>query len=423
MRATALLTIATMCLLVLGCQPTAPVQEVSKPVDIDSSAQASTTIDEQLAAVGLRYYWTLPLELDDYDRIDRLYQIDENVYGLTELNQLIGINAKTGVALWRHRVTTPGLTVFDPVHADQVPLTKEVVGIAGILDPSLAVDALPIDLVMVNTITGLTVLNRQTGEMMRSLEDVPFSFAANSSGTTDGESFFVGAASGEVVAMRYAEGIRGWRVTTDEMVTAPPTYYNDHVFVGSKEMGQYKFFAIRYTPDTSILWSQVIGGPIIASFYVGPRGCYVACDDMRVYAFDPLSGQYLWEQPFTCRGPGKRPIQVSDQTVFHYAENDRLYAIHLFTGEKRWDMIDGRQVLAVIEQDVYVLDKNRQVHVVDEMSGEVSATIDLSDYDLFVPNTTTPAIFVGQRGGLLRCIRRISDGHLTADDLRTGPTR
>ena len=84
-------------------------------------------------------------------------------------------------------------------------------------------------------------------------------------------------------------------------------------------------------------------------------------------------------------------------------------------------MMDARTVLAVMEQNVYVLDKDQQVHVVDEMSGEVSATIDLSEYDFFVPNTTTPAIFVGKRGGQLRCIRRISAGHLTADDLRTGP--
>ena len=419
MRATALLlTIATMCVFLTGCQPTGPAEETSKPV---AAAPSGPTDVELLAELGLRYYWELPLELDDYDRIGRLYQIDENVYALTEMNQLVAVSARTGVTQWRHDVTTPGLTVFDPVHADEIPLPKTVVGIEGVLDPSKAVDVLPVNLVMINTITGLTVLNRETGMVMRSLSDVPFRFAANTSGSTDGTSFFVGAASGEVTAMRFAEGIRGWFVTTDEMISAPPAYYNNQVYVGSREQGQYKFFAIQFNPETRIQWSQVIGGHVIAPFYVGPRGCYVACDDMRIYAFDPLSGQNLWEQPFTCRGPARTAIQVAEQTVFQYADNDRLYAIHLFTGEKRWDMVDGRSVLAVMDQNVYVLDKDRNILVVDEMSGEVSATIDMTRYDLFVPNTTTPAIFVGTREGELRCIRRASDGHLRADDLRSGP--
>jgi outer membrane protein assembly factor BamB len=419
MRATALLlTTAAMCVFLLGCHPTTgPADETSNPVAVESGPSDV----ELLAEVGLRYYWSLPLKLNGSDRISRLYQVDENVYALTEMNMLIGISARTGVPMWRHEVTTPGLTVFDPVHADEVPLPKEVVGIEGVLDPSKAVDALPIDLVMINTITDLTVLNRRTGELMRSKTDVPFKFAANSAGTTDGKSFFVGAASGEVVAMRFAEAIRGWYVTTDEMISAPPTYYNDQVYVASREMGAYKFFAIQFNPDTRVQWSQIIGGQVVAPFYVGPRGCYVACDDMRIYAFDPDSGEKLWEQPFTCRGPARQGIQISEQTAFQYAENDRLYAIHLFTGEKRWDMVDGRSVLAVMDQNVYVLDKDRNLVVVDEMTGEVTTTIDMSNFDLFVPNTTTPAIFVGQRGGEMRCIRRISDGHLTIEDLRTGP--
>ena len=424
MRAIAFLLTATVCVFLLGCNPQAsaqPAQETPVHIDVPPATSAVTDNTEQLAEIGLRYYWSLPLELDGHDRIERLYQLDENLYGVTEMNQLLGVSAKTGVAMWRHDVTSPELTVFHPVHADNAALPKDVVGIEGILDPSLAVDALPVDLVMINTITGLTVLNRKTGEMMRSQRDVPFKFAANVGGSTDGTNFFVGTAKGNVVAMRFAEGIRGWQVAADEMISSPPAYYNNHVYAASKEVGEYKFFSIRYTPDTTIQWSQVIGGPVTAPFYVGPRGAYVACDDMRIYAFDPLSGESLWEQPFTCRGPAKQGIQVSEQTVFQYAENDRLYAIHLFTGEKRWDMVDGRLILAVMDQNVYVLDKNRTILVVDEMSGEVTATIDMSQFELFVPNTIVPAIFVGTRDGQLRCIRRISDGHLTVDDLRTGP--
>ena len=84
-------------------------------------------------------------------------------------------------------------------------------------------------------------------------------------------------------------------------------------------------------------------------------------------------------------------------------------------------MPDGRRVLAVIDEDVYVLDKNKILHVVNETTGEIKVSVSLADFDLFVRNTTAPALFIGTKDGQLRCLRPIDAEPLTAEMLRATP--
>jgi outer membrane protein assembly factor BamB len=142
---------------------------------------------------------------------------------------------------------------------------------------------------------------------------------------------------------------------------------------------------------------------------------------MQVYAFDPFTGTELWETPFMTRGPCRTAVQVGNQTLFQYADEDRLYAINLFDGAERWNMPDGRIVMALMEDKAYVLDANRILHVVDEMTGESLGSISLADYDVHLANTTAPAIFVAKGGGELVCIRLTSAGQLTPEMLEATP--
>ena len=442
MRTLAMWLMLIACLVVVGCEET-PGTVVLQPVeaaghvttqdvgpasydsasdDLTSDEPASPPVviipEEDIAAAGLKYYWGHGLDLYPGEKVERMIQLDENLYCLTNDNYMLTVAAKTGVPTWRHQIAEPGLTVYEPVHADEIPLPDEVVGIDGILDPKTIPDIIPFDLVMINTLTGLMVFDRTTGRVVRTPAQIPFTFAANTGGSSDGVNFFVASSGGEIAAIRLAEGISAWEIVNDDLVTAPPGYYSNYVYVGGENN---LFFAVQLTPIHKVVWSQATDGPITTAFYVGPHGAFVPCEDMRVYAFDPLSGVPLWEEPFSTRGACRQPIQVAESTVFQYADGDRLYAINLFTGKKRWDMPDGRMVLAVIDEDVYVLDKNKILHVVNETTGEIKVSVSLAQFDLFVRNTTAPALFVGTRDGQIRCLRPTDAEPLTAEMLRATP--
>ena len=419
MRTTVQWLLIVACLITfVACRPDAPTIRVGPAEPDTATPQADPVVVSGLADLGLKVFWQIPTNLEPREAIDRLIRLDEKLYCITNQNRLIAVDAMRGVVVWRHQVAPADQQIFDPVHADELTIPDHIVGIDGLLDPDRIERNLPYDAVMINTQTYLMLIDRLTGRVVRNRHDVSFDFAATSSGTTDGVFFYVGTASGDVAAVRPAEAITAWRFVGQTPMSAPPVYYSNHVFVGTEDN---LFFAIRLVGGRKALWSQDTAGAVTAPFFVGERGAFVPCEDMQVYAFDSFTGEEMWETPFVTRGPCRRPIQVGRQTVFQYADEDRLYAINLYDGQERWSMPNGRIVMAVMEDKVYVLDTERVLHVVDELTGEEVGAVSLADYDVHLANTSAPAIYAAKHNGELVCIRLTSAGRLTAEMLEATP--
>jgi len=150
---------------------------------------------------------------------------------------------------------------------------------------------------------------------------------------------------------------------------------------------------------------------------VDRRGCFVPCEDNRLYAFDGLTGAELWE-PFICQGPLRDPIQVGANTIFQYAHGDQFYAINLVNGKERWHKADPRLVMAATGGNVYLLDKSRNLLIVNEILGTVKASLPMTGMDVFARNTDASAMYTATRDGRVFCIRLLSAGHMTPDDLK-----
>lgn len=368
-----------------------------------------------LAKAGLQYYWPCSVNLQRGERIDRLYQLDENLYCMTDLNRLIAIDALTGVEKWNFQVASPEQTVFRPVHADDIVLPDKVSGMPEILDSTKVEETAVFNAVMINTLDYAFVLNRKNGRLVRSIE---LGFAANTGGTTDinGRIYVVGSTTGKFYGIRLQEAVRVWTEGTDGLLTAPIERLGSHAFVA----GEDKVFRVTRIGEGVEEWSTRLAGPVTAPFFVDNRGAFVPCEDNRIYAFSPLSGIQIW-QPFVCQGPLREPIQVAERSLFQFARRDKFYAVNLATGRERWSREDGRLVLTVMDGKVYLLNRDGVMLVVDEMTGEIENSLPMTGFDLFVGNTVAPALYVGTRDGRLVCIRRLTDGHLTPEMMKPKP--
>ncbi|MCK4275764.1 MAG: PQQ-binding-like beta-propeller repeat protein, partial [Phycisphaerae bacterium] len=196
-------------------------------------------------------------------------------------------------------------------------------------------------------------------------------------------------------------------------ITAPIEYHAGHIYVASQDGSLYAAQAGRMN---NIIWRRPLPAPITAGFGVDDRGCFVPCEDNRIYALNALTGEPLWD-PFICEGHLLEPIQVGVSTLFQRAEGDKFYALNLANGRLRWTRPAGRLILAVISGKAYLLDDTGALQVVDEVLGSVSASLPLTGMELFAANTTAPAIYVGNREGYLFCIRPRRAGRLTAQML------
>ncbi len=365
-----------------------------------------------LARADLERYWNCKLPLQPGEQLNRLYLLDENLYGLTNTNRLLVLDAARGLFKWSYPLAKKEQTVFRPYHADRIMLPEEVPGMKGILDPKSEETSKAYDAVMINTLSEVRVFNRLTGKLMRT---IPFlNFSANSGGASDGEFFYVASTRGNYHGFRLREAINAWTRSAASIINAPLECYAGLVYVASEDACIY---AVLATDSHQLSWKQQMGGPVNAPFHVDDRGCFVACSDGRVYAFNPTSGALLWE-PFVCEGILSDPIQVGQNTVFQLSDSGRFYAINLVTGKVRWTRKGLRKVLTIIDGKVHLRDSNNNLVIIDEILGMAETSLPLTGLELFASNTDVRAIYAASRDGYVFCLRPLGAGHLSLEELK-----
>lgn len=397
-----------------GCRqlarPSAPVPTTTPAVVVSK---------EVLAEAGLEYYWCFRLKLNAGERIDQLYRVDGNFYCVTSQRRLVAVDAQRGVPKWAYTIGRKGESIFRPVHHDSVALRDDRDGLLEMLHPKQAKPAPQFDAVMINTVSSLIVLDRATGRQVRIIE---LGFAANTGGATDGTNFYMGSTNGYYHAVRMDAEVGFWTMSTDDVITAPVEYFDNVVYVGSQDKSMC---AAAGRLHRKLLWRRDFAAPIVAQFHVDRRGCFVGTLNGEIFVLDRTTGEQLkipdkeikalkdWG-PFVCNGQIRDPIQLTANTILQRARKDKFYAIGLRTGELAWTHPHGRVVLAVIGRNVYLLDKNRTLLVVDEITGKVGPSAPMRGWEVFVPNTTLAAIYAATPDGMLSCIRPKGSGHLTA---------
>jgi outer membrane protein assembly factor BamB len=219
--------------------------------------------------------------------------------------------------------------------------------------------------------------------------------------------------------------VEPWVMSTDDMITAPVEIYDGVVYVGSNDKSMCAAVGQFYR---KLLWRRDFPAPIVTQFHLDRRGCFVGTLNGEIFILKRKTGEKIkipdeetkvlkdWG-PFICNGQIRDPIQVSRNTIFQRARKDKFYAISIRAGNLRWTNPHGRTVLAVIAPNVYLLDKDRTLLIVDEATGKIKASVPMGGWELFVPNTSLGAIYAASPDGMLCCIRPKGSGHLTVNML------
>lgn len=397
-------------------------EQLVQPPPRSPATRPALVSKDVLAKAGLEYYWRFRLKLNAGERIDQVYRLDQNYYVVTSQRRLVAVDARRGVPKWAYTIKQEGETIFRPVHGDRVSLRDERDGLLEMLHPKEAKPAPQFDAVMINTVSSLVVLDRTTGRHVRTIE---LGFAANAGGATDGLNFYVGSSKGNYYAIRMDAEVEPWVMSTDDMITAPVEIYDGVVYVGSNDKSMCAAVGQFYR---KLLWRRDFPAPIVTQFHLDRRGCFVGTLNGEIFILDRLSGEKLkipdeetkdlkdWG-PFICNGQIRDPIQVSRSTIFQRTRKDKFYAISIRACKLRWTNPHGRTVLAVIAPNVYLLDKDRTLLIVDEVTGKIGASVPMGGWELFVPNTSLGAIYAAAPDGMLCCIRPKGSGHLTVKAL------
>ncbi len=388
-----------------GCAPSYRGQ----PKDVWSKVVDSDILNE----TALQYYWDIPVPTNPNEFIQHAYLLDENLYCLSNNNRMTAIDAATGIVKWQRQITSPDRTLFRPAHYDNAAINKKIPGIASLLSSGSEPPEKLTDLVCVNSPTRLFVLDRTTGEFLRK---ITFNFTANTGGACAEGYYYVGGTDGRFRAILLNQALHSWQVGTGDLITSPLESYGGLVYCAGQDGFVYAFSAGAIK---SKVWQKKLGGPVTAEMHADSRGLFVPCTDNLLYAFETGTGVELWDPPFYCQGPLRRKVQVSQNTVYQYADGDKFYAIDLATGRERWSKKEGRKAVGNFNGNVYLLDARRRLLVADEMLGEVRHILPTTGLDMFVGNVNAPAIYAVRRDGHVFCIRHTTAGRLRPQDLKT----
>jgi outer membrane protein assembly factor BamB len=377
-----------------------------------SDASVEVISDETLASAGLQYYWQLDLDLPKDEQIIRLHAMDETLYAVTDLNRVFALDASSGVVKWAITVAGPEEKLYQPYHYDALRLTDKPLSAVELIEGPPADEVDEFDAVIWNSYTRALVIDRATGQIYR---DIPFAFTANTGAACNGTTMYVGSSDGFVNAVRFAAGSLVWSAPMSGGLTAPMEWGGAEILAADTEG---LLVALRPGRLEQRIWSQQLNGPVSAEFSVDHRGLFIGTEENFIYGLTSTSGDELWPAVIT-QGPIRDPMQVGDHSVFQYARNDRFYALDITSGEVRWTHEDARRVVMLVGGKVYLVDAGGSLLRVDEVLGEQDLSLPMPAMTHFADNVRMPAIFTAAPGGRLYCIRLLSAGYLTPEQIRS----
>jgi outer membrane protein assembly factor BamB len=381
-----------------------------------------------MAPAGLQCYWQINVALEDGESLTRLVLVDQMLYGLTNHARLLAIDAARGVWKWTVIAGGPHQREFAPIHhVDGVALPAWL-GDREKDKPSAEriQQAKPFNATIFNTFSHVLVVNRDTGELVMK---IPLNFVVSTGGAAapDGAGgcmYYLGSPRGWCYGVDLRRGMKVWTTSGKGAFRTAPVFYKGVLYLADQS-GLLQ--AIGMEPNgTKPLWndtqidSQRMTGAVTASMYIDDRGCFVACEDNRLYAYDRLTGKPLWP-PVICQGPLRDAPQVGETTIFQRATQDQFYAIDAAKGTQRWALPEGQKVLAVVRNEtshVYLLDQANTLRVIEEITGVHVASQPMTGYEVYASNVTVPAIFAASRNGRVVCLRPRGAGVLTSEDFK-----
>jgi len=103
-----------------------------------------------------------------------------------------------------------------------------------------------------------------------------------------------------------------WREHLGQIVTAPMAYFDQRLFMGTMD-GLLRCANVNSYGEKR--WERTFDGSIPEKFHVDARGLFLACNDHRIYAFNPYNGKVLWPA-VVVKGAVGGPMQIGEKTLF-----------------------------------------------------------------------------------------------------------
>lgn len=321
---------------------------------------------------NLHVEWVIQkLAMGRGEKIRRFYFHNDMLLVLDDQSELHALSGRDGLPLWN--------TTLSRLHGD-------------ISEPEFYKDRLLF--VVANEIVELRgedgVITRRTG-----LKFPPSTTAARSE-----EYLFIGSSNNHFYCLRLEDGITLWHSSQPSRPVGKVRVLDDKVYFTDREGVLY----VSNTYRRKLLWHKKTAGETLGVLISEDGGqCYLPSTDTSLYCLDPQTGEEQWR--YLAGGRLVELPVLTERFVYQGVEQSVLLCLERDpvskAGSLRWELENGRQVLAEDGELTYVITRDNKLAIMNNSTGKRELSFFVPGMELYATNTKSAMIYMADRDGMI----------------------
>lgn len=323
---------------------------------------------QALAEADLKMNWQVNLPVRDDESVKRMFDYAGYLYILTDENYLFCINKKSGSIQFDKQLIAPGLPMTEPVYYD-----KSLWFMVG---------------------NEMLVLNPYNGAIKQKRRIAPVGNFVQ--GLAMNSEFIYLVGSNRISAI-VADGFwRKFMVTADNDSQITSITVDDHFLFFATVSGNV---FCSHADQAKKVWQYDASGKITAPIVLDDGWIYVGSEDTKLYKLDSGNGQNAWTTPFLSGGPIVEAPNVGKDVVYVNAVASGIYAVDKRTGKSKWNIPNGKMVIAEAGDKAYVFTKSADLIVMNNVTGKEVSSINITGVTDYSVNQLDSTIYVSSDSG------------------------
>lgn len=218
-----------------------------------------------------------------------------------------------------------------------------------------------------------------------------------------GESLVFVAGEGHVEAVSASDGRTRWRTPVPGRLLT--ITWDNHWLLCSNDSGD---LAALRAADGELVWRVTLGAPLVTAPAAGLDRVYAGLEGGRVVSLALADGSRAWERTLPGRITG---LRATDDQLVAGTTGRAIFSLDLATGRQRWRWRVGGDVTGAASSDgrlLFFAARDNVLRAVDARSGNLRWTMDLAARplgepqvvagDVLVPLATSVAVFDAATG-------------------------
>ena len=330
-----------------------------------------------LEHANLKILWEDTLSIKTAESLEQLIILGNSIYAISDRNYMVSLNKETGDIIFRGIVAPEGLPVAGlKLYGD------ELISIVG---------------------TKLIEIDPQTGNLLKTV-DVGFVIACPAA--RNSSFFYLSGTDKRLHTLRAEDKVQIFEVAAenDSMITS--IIAHDISVIFATDAGN----VISITPDRPRkLWQFDAAGGITGPIVRDGMSLFFASKDTNVYRVDmvglPLRRLLGWK--YKTAGVLDREPRITQQVVYQNVPGKGLTAIDKQSGQFMWSVPGGVDLLSEAEDRAYVITKNRNLVVMDNLSAKKLYSVNFAEVTRHTANITDSKIYIADENGRIACLQPV----------------